>query len=50
MLKMNLEYNKIYTFSDLREIFHLPQVQGSKSTSQLSEIGKKYLFQSLYIF
>ena len=40
---MDLEYNKIYTFSDLREIFHLPQVQGSKSTSQLSEISKKYL-------
>ena len=40
---MDLEYNKIYTLSDLREIFHLPQVQGSKSTSQLSEISKKYL-------
>lgn len=40
---MDLEYNKVYSISDLREIFDLPLEQGSRAKQQLIEIEKKYL-------
>lgn len=40
---MNLEYNKIYSISDLREIFNLPLEQGSRAKQQLINISKNYL-------
>ena len=39
---MKLEFNKVYTYSDIREIFNLPQAKGSQIQKQIRNLKKKY--------